>query len=136
MASKEEKEWTKWMLIGALILVVFFVIGSFFNSNESSIYEDDNVGEPKSSNTNNFNYETMSETITISGLGESITITNSNSLKVVISGMENIISFAKQSNPKTIVISGLGNTIYLCEGIHSPSIQNSGLNNIVEYIGC
>ena len=91
------------------------------------------VSKDEDYESNSFN---LSEAITISGVGETTTITNSKSLIVSISGTDNIINFTKQSNPQKIIISGLRNTIYLCNKVHNPTIQKSGISNEINYLEC
>ena len=105
-------------IVGAiLILLIFFFIIIYL------------VGEDNSK-------ENKQETITISGMGEIITITNSNPLKVYITGMNAVVYFSASSNPQEIYLTGMNSIAYLCEGIHNPTISASGMNAKTIYRIC
>ena len=68
------------------------------------------------------------KTIEIDGVGISRTIDEKDPIKLVVSGMNNVITISENTDIREIEISGMGNTIYLPSN-KTPTINDSGMNN-------
>ncbi len=113
---KEKHKKLSWTAIIVTILVLTFLLIIIFK------FSPDNSKNLK--------------TITISGQGEDITITDSNPSAVYISGMNAVVHFSKTSNPEQIYLTGINAVAYLCKGIHNPEVSSTGLNAKVVYNNC
>lgn len=102
------------IVFGVLLLLVFLFIGV-------------NMGN---------NQEEQLEQITISGMGEVITINSQNPSSVSISGMSAVVYFSKESNPQKIYLQGMNSIVYLCKDIHSPIVEASGMGAKAIYEVC
>lgn len=111
MAKKNKTYWKE--IILAIIFLLIFI----------SILNNNNRGEKLKS-------------ISISGIGEVVTINNIEPSKIYISGIRATVYFSKTSNPKEIYLSGIDSIAYLCEGIHNPIVETSGINAKSIYRNC
>lgn len=76
------------------------------------------------------------ETFTISGVGQVENIYHEGIIKIIASGVDNVINVHKDTKVSKITVSGTANIIYLCNGVHSPQIDKSGVANQVVYNDC
>ena len=72
------------------------------------------------------------KTVTISGIDQKEAITDSQPVKLIISGTGNEITVTEGTNVAEIVLSGSGNKIVLPAG-SVPEITQSGVNNQIIY---
>ena len=73
------------------------------------------------------------ETIAISGIDEVIEINRDNPIKLVLSGMGNMVTISENTVMMEVVCSGVDNTVYISRS-STPMITQSGVDNeIIRY---
>jgi hypothetical protein len=119
--KKRNNPWRDAFIILGIIIILIILV-------DFSVQESDDDYQQ-------INYVYINE-IDISGIEQIETIYSDIPIKLILSGIDNVVTIPKETQIEEIILSGVDNTIILCKGIHMPIIQKSGVGLKITYKNC